>query len=74
MTVRIIKSSKNTYWYNKHIGETFDVRKEGIRYFLERPHDGSGMVVTHFIEIGDCVDVSGYPIQGDSKLVFKFLK
>lgn len=75
MTVKIIKATKSTYWYAKHIGETFkvdsysSVDKEYVVRMVSEP-------INHYIVADDCVLVSGSMEcnkHGDSKLRFYFV-
>lgn len=55
MKVRVNKSTADTYWYAKHIGEVFEVQDSGRDYEL-LPYDPNG---GFYIEYEDCEIVDG---------------
>lgn len=53
MKVKIIKASEDTFWYAKHIGETFEVEPSSPKYleYVVVPRDAHG---DFYIDAKDC--------------------
>ena len=75
LKVKVIKSKQSSYWYNRHIGEIFEVEDhDGEDYILFRPSSNYGGEITaHYILKEDCLLIGMSNTYGDSKLKHYFV-